>query len=94
MNSLFCFGLGYTARALARSLQGKDWTVAGTRREAAAGAEFPTIAFDGQGEIAGDALEGVTHILVSVPPDLRGDPVLRCCSDEIIARARQFAWRG
>ncbi len=95
MNSLFCFGLGYTARALARSLQGKDWTIAGTSRDATgAAAEFPTILFDGQGGIAGEALDRVTHILVSVPPDRSGDPVLRCCSGEFIARARQFAWLG
>jgi nucleoside-diphosphate-sugar epimerase len=95
MNSLFCFGLGYTARALARSLQARDWSVAGTSREApGAAAEFPTIPFDGQGEIAGDALEGVTHILVSVPPDVLGDPVLRCCSEALIARAPELAWVG
>jgi len=94
MNSLFCFGLGYTARALARSLQSKGWSVAGTSRAASGVAEFPTIPFDGQGRIAGDALGGVTHILVSVPPDGGGDPVLRCCSDEIIARAPQLAWVG
>jgi hypothetical protein len=34
MNSLFCFGLGYTARALARSLPAENWTVAGTSRSA------------------------------------------------------------
>ena len=95
MKSLFCFGLGYTARALARSLQGRDWSVAGTSRDAAgAAAEFPTIPFDGQAEIAEDTLDGVTHILVSAPPDGGGDPVLRCCSTGLIARSRQFAWVG
>ena len=32
---LFCFGLGYTAEALARTLMAEGWTVAGTCREAA-----------------------------------------------------------
>jgi hypothetical protein len=36
----------------------------------------------------------VSHLLVSVPPDARGDPVLRCCAGELVARARQFAWVG
>ena len=95
MNSLFCFGLGYTARALGRSLQGKDWSVAGTSRNAAAAScGFPTIPFDGKNAIAGDALDGVSHLLVSVPPDGGGDPVLRCCAEEIVARARQLAWVG
>jgi nucleoside-diphosphate-sugar epimerase len=36
----------------------------------------------------------VTHILVSVPPDVLGDPVLRCCSEALIARAPELAWVG
>jgi nucleoside-diphosphate-sugar epimerase len=99
MSSLFCFGFGYTARALARSLNARKWAVAGTSRDAAsaaalAGMGFAAVVFDGQGELAGDALENVTHVLVSVPPDAHGDPVLRCCSVELIARARQLAWVG
>ena len=30
---LFCFGLGYVARALARELRAEGWTVAGTTRD-------------------------------------------------------------
>ena len=95
MNRLFCFGLGYTARRLARTLPGSDWDVAGTTREAAgAASQFPTIVFDGQARLPGEVLENVTHILVSVPPDAEGDPVLRCCSEEIVARGPQLAWVG
>lgn len=99
MNSLFCFGLGYTARALARSLPAENWTVAGTSRGAAGAAALAalgisTVAFDGETQLAGDALDGVSHLLVSVPPDARGDPVLRCCAGDLVARARQFAWVG
>jgi nucleoside-diphosphate-sugar epimerase len=97
--SLFCFGLGYAARALAHALQASNWTVAGTSREAAgvaalAALGLPAVVFDGQGRLAGDALDKVSHILVSAPPDASGDPVLRCCADELMARARQFAWVG
>jgi nucleoside-diphosphate-sugar epimerase len=89
-NSLFCFGLGYCARALAERLRARGWTVTGTRRDGAGG----TIAFDGERDLPGDALDGVTHVLVSAPPDGRGDPVLRRCRDEMVSRARQFAWVG
>jgi nucleoside-diphosphate-sugar epimerase len=91
MSSLFCFGLGYTARALARAVEAKRWTVAGTSRD---GAAPGTIAFDGEGDLPAEALDGVTHILVSVPPDGRGDPVLRRCRAELVARARGLAWIG
>ncbi len=90
MNSLFCFGLGYSARALGERLRARGWTVTGTSRDGAGG----TIAFDGEGDLPGDALDGVTHILVSAPPDGRGDPVLRRCRDELAARAHQLAWVG
>jgi nucleoside-diphosphate-sugar epimerase len=93
VNLLFCFGLGYTARALARSLQAEHWTVAGTRRDGT-GAGYPAIPFDGRQALPGDALDNVTHILVSIPPDEDGDPVLRYCSAEIIARGRRLVWVG
>ena len=35
-NRLFCFGMGYTAQALADDLQAEGWTVAGTTREPSA----------------------------------------------------------
>jgi nucleoside-diphosphate-sugar epimerase len=89
-NWLFCFGLGYSARALAERLRTRGWTVAGTSRNGREG----TIAFDGERDLPGDALDGVTHVLVSAPPDARGDPVLRRCRDELVARAHQLAWVG
>lgn len=80
---LFCFGFGYCAAALARAM-GDVRNVAGTARGAdklrdlkAAGIEGH--AFDGSAPLADAtaALRGATHILVSVPPDGDGDPVLR-----------------
>ncbi len=61
---LLCFGLGYAARALVRRL-GMEWTVTGSTRGAGDGALVPPSAFD-----------GVTHVLISIPPDEQGDPVL------------------
>jgi len=80
----FCFGLGYSARALAKRLKVSDWQIHGTARtlekcarlEAAGIEAFP---FDSEGPLhdAMKPLAGTTHLLVSVPPDGLGDPVLR-----------------
>jgi nucleoside-diphosphate-sugar epimerase len=89
---LFCFGLGYSAQHLARQLAAENWTVTGTRRQLA---EDPTgirvVAFDGTAPIP--LPSGVTHILVSVPPDNIGDPVARVMGDAIAALPR-LQWLG
>ena len=97
---LFCFGLGYTARALARSLPDGGWTVAGTCRDsrvrdALAGAGIDAYLFDGGGPMggAGAALAGATHLLSSVPPGEDGDPVLRHHGREIAAHG-PWDWVG
>lgn len=81
---LFCFGLGYSALALAESLRADGWALAGTCREpekadALRGKGIETHVFDGTEPLAGvaAALTGATHILISAPPDESGDPVLR-----------------
>jgi len=83
MSRLFCFGLGYTALRLARVLPAGGWQVAGTSRTAescaalsAAGIQAYRFDSDHPLEDAA-ALDGATHLLTSVPPDDRGDPVLR-----------------
>jgi hypothetical protein len=94
---LFCFGYGYTAEALARKLSPRLTAVAGTRtnpKEAAdAGARLA--AYKGDGPAAGvrSLLAGTTHMLVSIPPDLQGDPVLRDFADDIAA-IPDLAWIG
>jgi len=97
---LFCFGLGYTAVALAETLIGDGWRVAGTcRNEETArtlsdrGIEaFP---FDRARplEDAGRALGGTTHLLSSVPPDELGDPVLDLHAADIGALP-DVVWAG
>lgn len=68
MNSLFCFGFGYTAGHLARALPA-GWQVGGTVRHK-----------DGRPgtQLFGDALDlsHITHLLLSIPPEEAGDPVL------------------
>jgi len=78
---LVVFGLGYTARAFVRRL-GPDWTVASTTRGAGGARLLPGAAFD-----------GVTHILISIPPGETGDPVLDIHGAEI-AGLPNLEWLG
>lgn len=100
MPHLFCFGLGYSALRLARRLIAEGWTVAGTCRgadKAAAltAAGIATHLFDRGRPLADPqgALEGTTHILVSVPPDAGGDPVLDQHRAELVGLSG-LAWVG
>jgi nucleoside-diphosphate-sugar epimerase len=85
MPRLFCFGLGYTALALARRLMAEGWSVAGTTRaadkEARLAADGLQVHLFGRDRPLPDpaaALAGTTHVLTSIPPDEIGDPVLDC----------------
>ena len=75
MKKLFCFGLGFSAGALARAVLEEGWSVAGTARDTekcevlkAQGIE--AVVFDG---VTAErpllkALEGTTHLVDSIPP--------------------------
>jgi nucleoside-diphosphate-sugar epimerase len=101
VSTLFCFGAGYTAAALMRRLAPAGWRMVGTGRSEdrlralrAAGVE--AWAFD-RGrplEDPGRALDGVTHILSSVPPDGQGDGVLDHHGADLEARAGTLLWVG
>jgi len=85
MNSLFCFGFGYTAGYLARSLP-PGWQIGGTVRHQ-----------DGRPNtlLFGDALDlsGITHLLISIPPEEAGDPVLLRYR-HTLEKARSLRWIG
>ena len=85
MNSLFCFGFGYSAGHLARSLPA-GWQVGGTVRHK-----------NGRPgtQMFGDALDlsGITHLLLSVPPEEAGDPVLLRYRHTLEA-AQSLRWIG
>jgi nucleoside-diphosphate-sugar epimerase len=100
MPRLFCFGLGYTALALARRLMAEGWLIAGTTRTAERRARFTAEGFDvhlfDRDRPLPDpaaALAGTTHLLTSIPPDEAADPVL----DHHLADLRRSAtlqWVG
>jgi nucleoside-diphosphate-sugar epimerase len=94
---LFCFGYGYSAEALARKLSPRLAEVAGTRTNPEApqeaGAALAAYKGDGRSAVVRSLLAGTTHLLVSIPPDLEGDAVLRDFADDIAALPH-LAWIG
>jgi nucleoside-diphosphate-sugar epimerase len=96
---LFCFGFGYCAQALARRLSARTISLAGTRTGLNAD-DAPPLGVR-LAEFKGDAasaqvrglLAGTTHALISIPPDLEGDAVLRHFREEL-AGLGELAWVG
>ncbi len=97
---LFVFGLGYSAGVFADTLRADGWRVAATCRSEAKKAELEArgieaFLFDRGRPLAdaGAALAGTTHLLVSVPPDANGDPVLDQHAGDL-ADLRTLDWAG
>ena len=95
---LFCFGLGYSAEALARRLSARTGALAGTRTSVGAepaplGAKLAPFKGDVASAEVRTLLAGATHVLVSIPPDLEGDVVLRLFRDALAAMP-ELAWVG
>lgn len=97
---LFCFGLGYSARALADAVRADGWTVAGTcrgeeKRAALQADGIDAYVFDRSQPMddPGAALAGTTHLLLSVPPDAEGDAALDLHGADIAACAG-LQWAG
>lgn len=83
----FVFGLGYSGKAVARALLARGWRIAGTTRSGRAD-DLPgveTFAFDRDRPLPEGALDGVTAILSTVPPDAAGDPVIASAGAAILA---------
>ena len=79
--TLFCFGLGYSARTLADRLAARGWAIRGTTRrpekaQALAARGWHMFPFDRDRPLPPEALAGVTHALTSIAPDEQGDPGL------------------
>ena len=94
---LFCFGYGYSADALARRLSPRDLAVAGTRTNLATPPDLEVVLAAYKGDSPSSEvralLPGTTHLLVSIPPDLEGDVVLRHYREDIVALP-DLAWVG
>lgn len=95
MSSLFCFGLGYSAQALARKLAGTGFRVAGTSRTGGEASGTKTLVFDGlrPGHGVAEALAGATHVLISAGAGEAGDPTLLHHARDLAAAA-SVRWIG
>jgi nucleoside-diphosphate-sugar epimerase len=94
---LFCFGLGFSARALVPVAQAQGFTVAGTCRSAEKHAVLRAEGIDAflygpDTPLDPAALDGTTHLLTSVPPDAVGDPVIRDLKSRLAAL--DLDWAG
>lgn len=94
---LFCFGLGFVASRLADRLKQDGWTVGGTTREVAASgmAGVSVTPFDGihTTEAVMGELRQASHLVISIPPDEAGDPVIRQL-DAALRQATNLQWIG
>lgn len=97
---LFCFGLGYSALALAQLLLPEGWRIGGTTTDAAKLADLRAAGleahlFDSNRPLsdAGAILADATHILVTIPPCGDGDPAFDLHSEDIAA-APNLKWLG
>jgi len=94
---LFCFGLGYCATALALDLQREGWRVSGTHRPNDRPEQMIDIdifAFDRLTPLVDfdEIFKEVTHVLISVPPDGAGCPVLDIHGADIARHVSQIEW--
>lgn len=86
---MFCFGLGYTARVLADELRADSWSVSGTARSLDSvevtdqGVTTHRFERDRPLVMPTRAMTATTHLLVSIPPDADGDPVIDCHGPDI-----------
>lgn len=104
MNKLFCFGYGYVAHALAQDLKANDpsWVIAGTTRDVAKqrvlrgelGIQAWLFDSDHPLDDPVSALDGVTHILISIPPDDSGDPTFQLHEQDLAMLTKHVKWVG
>lgn len=111
IKKLFVFGLGYTGKRAAIEFRAAGFQIGGTcRTEHTAqvareqlGAQASVYVFDGQSPFdqVAEALENVTHVIMSAPPvaaaaddqDKKGsDPIILHVGDELKKRAGQLEW--
>ncbi len=97
---LFCFGYGYVCARLGERLKSYDWEIAGTttdpdKKKALLAQGIDAHLFDASRPLSdpAQALKGVTHILLSVPPANEGDIVAEIHGADI-ASLPSLEWVG
>ena len=93
-NKLFCFGYGYSCDYLGYALQEQEepWILAGTTRDlekqrSMRAQKIKSFVFDYHKPLEDPQLflDGVTHLLISTPPDDHGDPAFNMHADDILS---------
>ncbi len=87
MVNLFCFGFGYVAQRMSSYLRG--WEIAGTSRT-----HPDHIPFTGHCPIDEQIFNQHTSFLISIPPDMHGDCVLRHHRDLFVKYRHTISWIG
>ena len=89
---LHCYGLGYCAQALARSVSADGWQISGTTRD---GTKLAALIDEGFQIVSLEAPPpaSASHLLISIPPEEAGDPVLRRHA-AALAGVKDLAWIG
>ena len=77
-NKLLCLGMGYVATALALRLSTDNWSIAATcttpaKRQVLESKGYAVALFSREYALPPSILEGVTHLVSSIPPDENGD---------------------
>jgi nucleoside-diphosphate-sugar epimerase len=93
-STLLILGAGYTGQALARLLAGKAWQIKGTSRSEIGAEELRSLGIEGAVLAAENftaaPLDDVDALLVSVPPDDRGD----LFAHRLTGKPKRLRWIG
>ena len=94
MAEAFIFGLGFTGTRLAKALRARGWQVRGTRRHAdEARGIYQFKAGDGIKNFT-RAMDGITHIISTIPVIGGSDPVLAAHGTALAEMAEMGVWAG
>lgn len=91
----FIFGLGFTGKRYAAALQAEGFQSIGTTRSGKPVGEIESIAYGPDAPVLRNlaVLDDATHVLLSVPPNSDGDPVLHDFGDRLAA-SKNLKWLG
>ena len=100
MTHMMFFGFGFCAAALAPRLQAQNWQLSASCRTPEKAAQLqarnirPIIWPEAGALLSADALTGVSHALISAPPNEAGDPTLASAGEALASIAGDLQWLG